>query len=111
MLDAKWADYARTWSLQDVERDAALADLVVQDVVYSDPASQVTGRAAFSAHMAQFQKDMPGAYFEVFEVKAHHDKSLARCMLYGRDRVEIMQGTSYAVSGQGEKFASFTGFF
>ncbi|MBL4646660.1 MAG: nuclear transport factor 2 family protein [Rhizobiales bacterium] len=111
MLDEKWHAYAKSWSQPNTERDASLANLVVEDVTYTDPHSDISGRDAFSAHIAQFQKDVPGAYFEIVEVKGHHNKTLARWKLRGQDGEEMMQGTSYAALTEGGKFTSFAGFF
>jgi SnoaL-like protein len=111
MLDDKWNAYAKSWSQSNADRDASLTRLVVKDVTYTDPNSEISGRNAFSAHMAQFQKDVPGAYFEIVEVKGHHNKTLARWKLCGQDGKEMMQGTSYAAMTASGLFTSFTGFF
>jgi len=111
MLEDKWNAYAKLWSQPDADRDAMLATLVARDVTYTDPGSQISGRDAFSAHIAQFQKDLPGANFEIIEVKGHHDKTLARWKLVGQDGKEMMQGTSYATLTKNGLFASFAGFY
>jgi len=111
MLDEKWATYAKAWSQPDDERNATLATLTSVDVVYTDPTAQVEGRDGFSAHIGQFQKDVPGAHFEIIDVKDHHNQSLARWKLCGKDGNEMMQGTSHASLNEDGLFTSFTGFF
>lgn len=111
MLNEKWEAYAKAWSQADADRNTSLEDLVTPEVTYTDPNSDVEGRAAFSAHIAQFQKDVPGAYFEITDVKGHHSKTLARWRLCGKDGSEMMQGTSFADLTDDGKFTSFTGFF
>jgi predicted ester cyclase len=111
MFEEKWNAYAQSWSQPDATCEAALLDLVTDDVAYADPSSEVAGRAAFAAHMAQFRKDVPGASFEIIDVKGHHDQTLARWRLNGQDGSEMMLGTSYATLEQDGKFSSFTGFF
>lgn len=111
MLDEKWGAYAKTWSQPDGERDDALAAIVSDNVAYTDPTTEVVGRDAFSAHISQFQKDVPGGYFEIVEVKSHHNHSLAHWTLRGKDGAEMMQGTSHATLNSEGEFTSFTGFF
>jgi hypothetical protein len=111
MFDEKWNEYAKTWSRPGNERDAILANLVSDDVVYTDPNTQVFGRSGFSAHMAQFQDNVPGGYFEIIDVKGHHNQTLARWRLCGKDGNEMMQGTSHASLSEGGMFTSFSGFF
>lgn len=111
MIEEKWRDYARAWSQPDDTREALLNTLVADDVTYADPQSDVAGRDAFSAHMAQFQTDIPGAHFEILDVKFHHNRSLARWSLRGHDGAEMMQGTSFAALAEDGKFLSFSGFF
>lgn len=111
MIEDKWTAYAGSWSQPQAARDAALRDLVADTVTYCDPGANVTGRAAFSAHMAQFQKDMPGTYFEIRDVMDHHGRSLANWTLCNRDGDEVMKGTSFATLSEDGRFTSFTGFF
>lgn len=111
MFDEKWAAYASTWSQTNVARAAALANLVAEDVTYTDPNSDIVGRDAFSAHMEQFQRNVPGAYFEIIDIKGHHGTTLAQWRLCGQDGSEMMRGTSFAALTEDGKFASFAGFF
>jgi hypothetical protein len=111
MLDEQWQKYAKTWSQETDRRNAALGDITSEDMTYTDPNSEVVGRDAFSAHIAQFQGDVPDAYFEIIEVKDHHNKTLARWRLCGQDGNEMMLGTSFATLAENGKFTSFTGFF
>ncbi len=110
MLNEMWAAYGKTWSQPEAERNAALAKLVSKDVTYTDPQAAIIGRKAFSDHMAQFQKDMDGAYFEIIDVKGHNQKTLARWRLCGKDGGEMMQGTSFATLTENNQFSSFVGF-
>lgn len=111
MIEKKWEDYASAWSQPASARDDLLNELVVDGVTYADPHSDVVGRAAFSAHIGQFQNDVPGAYFEIVDVKSHHSRTLARWRLCGKDGAEMIQGTSFAAVADDGRFASFSGFF
>lgn len=111
MPNEKWNAYAKLWSQSEAEHEISLASLVTKDVTYTDPSADISGRNAFSAHMLQFQKDLPGAYFEIEEVKEHHNKTLARWKMRGQDGNEMMQGTSFATLSKNGLFTSFSGFF
>lgn len=111
MLDEQRKTYAKTWSQDAAGRDAALADLVADDVTYTDPNTDVVGRDAFSSYMGQFQKNTPDTHFEILDVKSHNNKTLARWQLCAHDGSVMMPGTSFATLDEGGKFASFTGFF
>lgn len=111
MPETKWHAYSKAWSQPEAARDAALAQLVVEGVNYTDPTISLSGRLKFSAHMAQFQKDMPGAGFEIESVREHHNQSLANWRLVAPDGAEMMRGTSHANLTDDGRFVSFTGFF
>jgi hypothetical protein len=111
MLNAKWAEYAKSWSQPTEAREAALAALVTDDVTYTDPNNHVQGRKAFAAHMAQFQTDVPGGYFEITDVKEHHNQTLAHWTLCRQGGAKMMDGISHATLTDGGKFSAFTGFF
>ena len=111
MLDEKWRAYAKSWSQPQEARNAALAKLVSEDIAYTDPHNQLRGRTTFSAHMAQFQADVPGGYFDITAVKSHHNQSLAHWNLCGPDGATLMAGISHATLNEGGKFTAFTGFF
>ena len=111
MLEDKWNAYAKTWSLPDSDRPTALRDLVSEDVTYTDPQTAITGKGAFSAHIGQFQRDVPGGYFEILSVNAHHDRTLANWRMCKDRAGEVMRGTSYATLNEAGQFTSFTGFY
>jgi len=54
--------------------------------------------------MLQFQKDLPGEYFKIEDIKEHHNKTLAHWKMRG-------QGTSLATLSNNGLFTSFLGFF
>ena len=111
MLDEKWRAYAKSWSQPKEAREAALAELVIEDVAYTDPNNHLRGRETFSAHMAQFQEDVPGGFFDITAVKGHHNQSLAHWNLCGPDGSTLMAGISHASLSEDGKFTAFTGFF
>lgn len=111
MFEEHWKRYSRTWSMSAPERDAELRELVADEVTYTDPTTAISGRETFSGHMANFQKSMPGCFFEILSVNGHHGQTLANWRLVGGDGAERMRGTSYARLADDGRFAAFTGFF
>lgn len=93
------------------ERDAELGALVTDDVTYTDPTTALSGKQTFSSHMAAFQEQMPGCFFEILSVREHHGQTLANWRLMNGDGTERMLGTSYARMSDDGRFAAFTGFF
>lgn len=111
MSEANWSRYSKSWSQPQAERDAALAALTSDNVTYTDPNVELTGRKAFSQYMGEFQTQFPGTAFEIVDVREHHEQSLANWKLVDSNRTTIMLGTSHARLTPEGKFASFTGFF
>lgn len=111
MLDDTWRAYAKSWSQPKQARDAALAELVTEDIAYTDPKVRLIGRETFSMHMAEFQQDVPGGYFDIIDVKGHHNQSIAHWNLCGPDGETLMAGISHACLNEDGKFTTFTGFF
>lgn len=111
MSEANWKTYSKSWSQPETERNAVLAALTTDDVTYTDPHAEVSGRGAFSAYMGEFQTQFPGTEFVTIDVREHHQQSLANWKLVdGEDNI-IMLGTSHARLAPDGKFSSFTGFF
>lgn len=111
MSKQSWEIYSASWSQPQYERDAALAALTTEDVTYTDPMTDITGRAAFSDYMGEFQKQFPGTRFEIIDVREHHGQSLANWRLTDDSGAIHMLGTSHARMTSAGKFLSFTGFF
>ncbi len=111
MTAKKWERYAEFWSMAEDDRKQRIAEVATSDVTYMDPNSSVSGADAFSDHIGQFQKDIPGAKFVMTSVLEHHGKTLAQWDLVGADGKVMMKGTSFATLTEDGKFSSFTGFF
>lgn len=111
MLKQNWDRYSASWSQTESLRDAALAELTTDDVTYTDPAIDLSGREAFSAYMGNFQQQFPGTRFEIIDVREHHGQTLASWKLIDDSGAVHMLGTSHARLTEEGRFRSFTGFF
>lgn len=111
MIKNKWEQYAEFWSMAKDDRDKRLAEVATSNVTYTDPNVSVSGREAFSDHIGQFQKDIPGGRFVITDAFEHHKSTLAHWDMLGADGSIIIKGTSFANLSNEGKFSSFTGFF
>jgi SnoaL-like domain len=71
------ATYLAMWNTSDPdERRALVAELCAEDVRYTDPLVDVTGRDGLEATIAAAQEQFPGFAFTLFGgVDAHHDQA------------------------------------
>jgi SnoaL-like domain len=106
-----WRRYAACWPLPASERAAELSACVVDDVAYLDPQAPAAGLDALANYMEGFARSFPGARFEIVEVLHHHDRSLARWRLRGREGGVVQTGASTAVHAPDGRLAAITGFF
>ncbi len=111
MIKNKWEQYAEFWSMAKDDREARLAKVATPDVIYTDPNVSISGRAAFSDHIGQFQKDIPGGRFVITDAFEHHKYTLAHWDMLSADGSVMIKGTSFANLSDDGKFSSFTGFF
>ena len=111
MIKEIWEQYAEFWTMTEEDRKARLAEVATPDVTYSDPNASVSGADAFSDHIGQFQKDIPGGRFIITNAFEHHQRTLAHWDMLGADGSIVIKGTSFANLNDDGKFTSFTGFF
>ncbi|MCY0927980.1 nuclear transport factor 2 family protein [Streptomyces sp. H27-H1] len=105
-----WDNYAACWSADPEIRLAALGAVVVDDVSYRDPQTEVSSLAELDAYMNGFAAAFPGHRFRIEDVFDHHGRSLARWTQLGPDGGAFMTGVSSAVHRDG-LLADVTGFF
>jgi predicted ester cyclase len=106
-----WRLYAQCWSQTQDERRAALSQHVTDDVRYRDPNTEVAGRDALAAYMAGFQHAFPGHCFEIREVVAHHDRSVAWWRQLDPCGHAVHDGVSFAAHDETGRLRDITGFF
>ena len=110
-LDTLWNRYAATWSLPADDRPGELAACLTDDVTYCDPQGPVSGRAALSSYLGQFQEAFPGTRFRIESVLHHHGQALASWTLRGAGDELHQRGTSFAVVAEDGRLSAITGFF
>lgn len=109
--DALWHRYAVIWSLGAAQRQAELAACLTDDASYCDPNGLLSGRAALSDYMGQFQARMPDGHFHIRSVLHHHDRSLADWSLLGADGGVLQRGTSFGALAEDGRLRAISGFF
>ncbi len=108
---AAWADYQSAWSAIDAaERQRLIGKSVAEDCVYTDPAGVCRGHGELIAYLEQFQKRLPGAYFENQLFTAHHGQALAHWTRYDPQGNPTIGGASYARFGDDGRLTQMTGF-
>ena len=110
--EAQWNAYTEAWSaITPEERKQLLTQTVATTCSFADPDTEGSGLEAFTAHIEKFQKDYPGAYFEVRKFLEHHGQSVAEWMMHGKDGSEFLAGTSVARYGDDGKLLQVAGFW
>jgi hypothetical protein len=107
-----WTAYQAAWGpVADDVRQHLLDESVGDDILYTDPTSQVQGRRALTARIAMTQQTFAGAYFKNDSFLAHHDQGLFHWTMFDRDGRPFVTGTSFARFGPDGRLAQATGFF
>ena len=110
-VEQLWRRYSATWFLPPEERSIELPACVTEDVSYLDPMAPAEGIDGLSEYMEGFRHAVPGARFEIIDVRHHHDRSLARWQLRAADGNVAQTGTSAANHATDGRLAQITGFF
>lgn len=107
-----WNAYQSAWApIGDAERRERLAQSVADDIIYTDPASQVHGVAALAERIGQSQKQFPGSRFRNDSFLEHHGHALFQWTMLNAEGAEAVRGASYARFGADGKLEQATGFF
>jgi hypothetical protein len=111
-LKLNWNLYAAAYGAIDKgERDRLLEQSVSDDVAFTNPGGQGTGRAVLGEHIERLQKAMPGAYFSTDKIFVHHDELLAVWSLYKQDGTRLSTGYNFVRPGKDGRFDYMAGFF
>ena len=105
--------YAQAWSDPDPGvRRQRLATSVTDDVTYTDPSAQVTGRDALAAHLDEFLSRMPGARIErTTGVDAHGVVARFGWHLVQPDGAAPLVGLDFVELADDGRIARIVGFF
>lgn len=112
MLEKNWNAYMAAYGAEDEdERDRLLAQCVRDDVVFTNPAGDGSGRTGLHAHIGKFQKASPGMRFGTDRLYAQPDKLLAVWSLYKPDGTKVVTGYNFVRPAEDGRFSYLAGFF
>jgi hypothetical protein len=84
--------YVEAWKpISDAKRKSILSEVFDENVNYLVP-EYVGGTAAAIEDMERFQKQYPGAHFEIENVSAHHEVALIKWVLILPDGKATVKG-------------------
>lgn len=111
-LKQHWTAYAAAYSTTvEDERIRLLEGSVCDDIVFTNPGGEGKSRAGLSAHIANFQKAMPGAYFSTEKLLVHHDELLVVWSMHKQDGTKVSTGYNFVRPGEDGRFSYMAGFF
>ena len=107
------AGHCAAWNTTDrLKRDVLLRSVFARDGVYSDPTpTYVTGPAALSDEIANFQRQHPGARFKCSAPQTHHGAMRVSWVLRGPDNKVLEQGMDFYELARDGLIRRVTGFF
>jgi len=107
-----WDRYSQSWTCaKPSERVELFGSSLDPDCRYSDPLTATQGWDALAAYMEDFQRQIPGAHFEVVDFLSHHNTSFVRWDMKSADGAKIGDGHSFGEYGPNGKLVKMTGFF
>ena len=107
-----WNVYQSAWApISEEERLDLLRRSVSDDVVYTDPGSQVHGAGALAERIGQSQMQFPGARFRNDSFLEHHGQGLFQWTMLNSEGAAAVKGSSYARFGEDGRLVQATGFF
>lgn len=107
-----WKNYQAAWApIGEADRLSLLAESVSDDILYTDPSSQVRGVEALAKRIGKSQEQFPGSRFRNDSFLEHHDQGLFQWTMLNGEGAETVKGTSFAVFGEDGRLAQATGFF
>ena len=111
--DAVVVAYCAAWNTTDRRaRDRLLARVWAANGVYSDPEPTfVTGRAALSNEIAQFQQDYPGNRFRCSAPQIHHRFMRVSWVRVGPDGKPLGEGMDFYDLAPDGRISQVVGFF
>ena len=110
--EAQWEKYTAAWgAITPEERRNLLDQSVSANCCFADPDTEGSGLEAFTAHIENFQKQYPGAYFETRRFIEHHGQSVADWMMHNKDGSDFLPGTSVARYGEDGTLTNVAGFW
>jgi hypothetical protein len=111
-IQQSWEAYTNAWAdIDPTKREQLVKMSVSDDIDFSNPLIAGRGKAELIEAMTQFQKQFPGAHFELKTCIIHHDQLLSGWTLYGEDGSALLAGHNYARANAEGKLVYMSGFF
>ncbi len=111
-LQELWKAYLDAYAdIAAPERERLLRQSVADDVAFATPTGEGQGFDSLVAHVGQFQKQFPGAYFRSNKLLAHHGQLLSEWTLYKNDGSEVRTAHTFARLNAQERITHLAGFF
>lgn len=111
-IKQSWEAYTNAWAdIDPTQREQLMKMSVSDDIDFSNPLIEGRGQVELIEAMARFQKQFPGAYFELKTCIVHHEQLLSGWTLYGKDGSELLMGHNYARANGEGKLVHTAGFF
>ena len=107
-----WNLYQSAWGpIPEAERRELLAQSVSEEIVYTDPASQVEGVEALAERIAASQAKFAGSRFKNDSFLEHHGQALFQWTMYDAEGAVFVKGSSFGRFGEDGRLIQATGFF
>jgi hypothetical protein len=107
-----WESYQAAWAdISPEQREELLHSSVIENIVFTSPNSDGQGIDLLAEHIAQFQVQYPGAYFQSNRLTNHHGQLLSEWTMFNRDGSEFLTGHSYAQFNNQGRLMHLAGFW
>ncbi|MGY2733829.1 nuclear transport factor 2 family protein [Sphingomonas sp. UYP23] len=107
-----WNIYQSAWSpIGGTERRELLRQSVSDDIVYTDPASQVHGADALAERICKSQQQVPGSRFRNDSFIEHRGQGIFQWTMLNGEGADAVKGSSFARFGEDGRLVQATGFF
>ena len=107
-----WNRYQSAWGpMSDAQRRQLLEQSVANEIVYTDPASQVQGVEALVERIAASQAQYAGSHFQNDSFLEHHGQGLFHWTMYDAKGAVFVKGSSFGRFGDDGRLVQATGFF
>lgn len=93
------------------ERVRLLRQSVTEDVLFTNPNSEGQGFDRLMEHIAEFQRQRPGASFKSNKLFSHHNQFLSDWTMYDKDGSAIAAAHSYGRVNDEGLITYLIGFF
>jgi hypothetical protein len=111
-LQQLWKAYLDAYSdIAVAERERLLRQSVTDDIVFTSPTGEGQGFGNLLAHIAQFQKQFPGAYFKCNKLFSHHGQLLSEWTMFNKDGSDLRTAHTFARLDAQGRLAHLAGFF